>query len=102
MSKEAEEEYFARIEREQKARLAEEIAKEKAVADRAARKLLHFMKCGKCGGDLHPRPFRGVEIDVCADCGVVLLDPGELEQLSGNDEGGVISSIANLFGGRRK
>jgi Zn-finger nucleic acid-binding protein len=44
-----------------------------------------------------PLGFRGVEIDVCESCGVVLLDPGELETLAGKDETGVIKSLASWF-----
>jgi Zn-finger nucleic acid-binding protein len=39
--------------------------------------------------------FKGVEIEKCPDCGAVLLDPGELEQLAGKDESGF---FADLFG----
>lgn len=96
-------EYFARLELEKKAKLAEQVAEEQAVAERAHLKQLHAGHCGRCGGTFVPTGFRGVEIDVCADCGSVLLDPGELEQLSGQDETGVIASIATLFNfGRTK
>lgn len=90
-------EYVARIEREQNAVNAEHIAAENAVAALAARKALHAGCCGRCGGRLLPRPFRGVEIDVCEDCGVVLLDPGELEQLAGQDSTGLVSELAKFF-----
>lgn len=94
-------EYFARLDREKKERLAAELAAEKARAEREELKRLHWMRCGKCGGQLSPQPFRGVTIDVC-ECGVVLLDPGELEILAGKDESGVVASIVNLFAGRKK
>jgi hypothetical protein len=96
----AEAEYFARIDRENKERLAREVAGEKATAAAAERKALHAGRCGKCGDALQSRAFRGVEIDVCAGCGAVLLDPGELEQLAGRDESGVIASLAAFFGKR--
>ncbi|MFT6161354.1 MAG: Zn-finger nucleic acid-binding protein [Myxococcota bacterium] len=48
---------------------------------------------------MHTKPFRGVEIEVCDDCGSVLLDQGELEKLSGQDESGMLSGILSLFGG---
>ena len=41
--------------------------------------------------------FKGVEIEICPNCGAVLLDPGELEQLAGKDES---SFFASLFGGK--
>ncbi len=97
-----EEEYFARIEREKRDTLLAQINKEKAEAERAERKALHHLRCGKCGGQMKPRDFRGVEIDVCEDCGSVLLDPGELETLSGKDSTGVIGSLAGLFSFGRK
>lgn len=92
-----EEEYFARLEREQLAALKEKLAIEEANAAREERKALHKNRCGKCGGELKPRPFKGVEIDVCVDCGAVLLDPGELEQLAGDDKTGVFSALGELF-----
>ena len=98
----SEEEYFARQDREKREALAAQLAAEQVVKEKADRKVLHFMRCGKCGGQLKPQPFRGIEIDVCADCGVVLLDPGELEVLAGKDETGVISSLASLFSFGRK
>ena len=61
----------------------------KAIEDR---KNLHHNKCGKCGGTMHPKLFKGVEIDICEDCGSVLLDPGELEELAG-EEGTAGTSI---------
>lgn len=98
-----EEEYFARIEREKLEALVKEESAKKAAEEKAARKALHAQRCGKCGGLLKAQTFRGIEIDVCGDCGSVLLDPGELEQLGGKDESGAISSLASIFSfGRKK
>ncbi|MFZ5475139.1 MAG: zf-TFIIB domain-containing protein [Myxococcota bacterium] len=95
-----EDEYFARLSLEQKQKLAEKMAAENAEKEKAERKVRHHMKCGKCGGDLAPKPFRGAEIDVCASCGAVLLDPGELELLAGEDKTGVLASLSKLFTGK--
>jgi len=92
-----EEEYFARMEREAREKVAAEAARQAEVAARAAAKATHYMRCGKCGGELAPRDFRGVEIDVCGDCGVVLLDPGELETLAGKDGSGALAGLAGFF-----
>ena len=73
------------------------LTEEEAKASAAERKALHHLKCGKCGGDMHPKLFKGVEIDICETCGAVLLDPGELEELAGEDGSGVLSSIGDLF-----
>ena len=100
--KDAEEQYFARENREKQSKIAAELAVATAQADREARKVLHASRCGRCGGSLVPQNFRGVEIDVCADCGSVLLDPGELELLAGKDESGAVKSLAALFSFARK
>lgn len=93
----AEEEYFAKMNLENEAKLAAEVAAEKAKAERAQQKALHHLRCGKCGGELHTKEYRGVQIDICADCGAVLLDQGELETLAGHDESGVIAGLKSLF-----
>ena len=45
--------------------------------------------------------FKGVEIEVCPNCGAVLLDPGELEQLAGEDQAKVVDLVGRFFGFRR-
>lgn len=97
-----EDDYFARLDREKKARLAEKLKAEADEKAKTDRRELHHNKCGKCGGDMHPKVFKGVEIDICEDCGAVLLDPGELQELAGDDEGGVISTLGQLFQFSRK
>jgi len=97
----SEEEYFARLEREAREAAQVEVEKRKAGDARAAAKAAHGGFCGKCGGPLKARDFRGVEIDVCEWCGCVLLDPGELEQLAGKDESGAVRGLASLFGFNR-
>lgn len=93
-----EEEYFARQEKELRAELKAKADAEKAQEEKAALKALHAGRCGRCGGALKTQTFRGVEIDVCPDCGSVLLDPGELEQLAGEDQTSVVGWLGSLFG----
>ena len=93
-----EEEYFARIEAEKRERLAAILADEEAKEQAASLKALHHMHCGKCGQVMKATHFKGVEIDVCTVCSAVLLDPGELELLAGEDRAGVIANIASVFG----
>ncbi|MBM4392279.1 MAG: zf-TFIIB domain-containing protein [Deltaproteobacteria bacterium] len=92
-----EEGYFAKLEAEERAKAQVALADERARAARAELKARHAGRCGKCGGAMRPRDFKGVEIDVCDDCGAVLLDPGELETLAGKDASGAISGLAALF-----
>lgn len=94
----SEDEYFKRIEAEQKAKLKAKLDAEAQVASAEERKKLHWNKCGKCGSDMDTKAFRGVEIEVCPSCGSVLLDPGELEQLAGADNSAVFSSFFSMFG----
>jgi hypothetical protein len=95
-----EDEYFHKLDQEAKNRLKEaQDARDREEA-LARRKALHANKCGRCGGDMHPRAFRGVEIDVCGECNAVLLDPGELEQLADRDRGGFATNFFESF--RRK
>ena len=95
-----EDEYFARLEAEKKARLARILSDEDQERKAAELKALHHMHCGKCGQQMFTTSFRGVEIEVCPGCGSVLLDPGELQQLAGEDRHGTLQTIATLFGFR--
>ncbi len=93
--------YFAQRDQENTQKLAEKLVQERAVAAAAERKALHGGKCGKCGGELAQQVFRGEQIDVCGDCGAVLLDPGELQKLAGEDESSILHGLAAIFGGTR-
>lgn len=92
-----EEEYFAQIEREKREKLRAKIEAEQAKRDLDELKDKHWNKCGKCGSDMNAIAFRGVEIDVCPQCGAVLLDNGELETLAGKDQGGLIASMFSFL-----
>jgi hypothetical protein len=93
-----EEEYFHKLDEEAKAKLRVELEAKSAEEARAARKALHAGKCGKCGGTMHGKAFRGIEIDVCEDCGAVLLDPGELEKVADHDRGSFVGHFLGAFG----
>jgi hypothetical protein len=96
-----EDEYFRKLDQEAKAKLKAKLDEQQVEAARAQRRVLHHKKCGKCGGDMATQVFRGIEIEVCADCGAVLLDPGELQTLAGQDSTAVFSSFFSMFGGKR-
>ena len=89
-----EEEYFAR-------RNAELIADQRAKLDESRQqreRASHFMKCPKCGSDLHEREFHHVRIDECRECGGMWLDKGEMEMLSHVDRSKVGRFIGSMFG----
>ncbi len=93
-----EDEYFARLEAEKKARLASALADKDAEKHSAELREQHFHRCGKCGQEMVTTHFKGVEIEVCPSCGAVLLDPGELQQLAGEERHGLLQGIASVFG----
>jgi hypothetical protein len=94
----SEAEYFHKQAVEQLAKLREVAAIENAEAAAEAARELHYHMCGKCGAEMTTENFKGVEIERCGNCGAVLLDPGELETLAGEDESGF---FAGLFGGNK-
>lgn len=96
-----EDDYFRKIDQEAKAKLKAKLDEQQADVARAERRALHHLKCGKCGGDMLTQVFRGLEIDVCADCGAVLLDPGELQTLAGQDNTATLSSFFTMFGSKK-
>lgn len=76
-----EDEYFAREEIEHKRKLAFEQHRALEEKQRQELKKLHWMKCPKCGMDLHTLSKGSVEVDTCFNCGGVFLDAGEMEQI---------------------
>ncbi|MFT5684425.1 MAG: ribosomal protein S27E [Myxococcota bacterium] len=97
-----EEDYFRQQDQEKLRVMREEAALKKAAEEEAERRKLHHFKCGKCGHDMATQIFKGIEIEVCSSCSAVLLDPGELEQLVGEDEGGRVKALADFFSFTRK
>lgn len=97
-----EDEYFKKRDMEAKAKLKAKLDAQRAEAEKASRKELHFLKCGKCGSDMTTQVFRGIEIERCDHCGAVLLDPGELETLAGDDDTDTFTSFFSFFGGQKK
>lgn len=95
-----EDEYFAREEIEKKRKLALQQQQETAAKEREQLKQLHYMKCPKCGFDLHEITKGKVVLDTCFNCHGMFLDAGELERLlhGEGDEttGSVMRSILNM------
>ena len=86
MTSTLENEHFLREEAEKLHRLASEKNKFISAEQAAANKALHHMKCPKCGDELHTLNLRGITIEKCANCGVTVLDEGELEALAKRDD----------------
>ncbi|MCL4244574.1 MAG: zf-TFIIB domain-containing protein [Candidatus Dadabacteria bacterium] len=96
-----EEEYFAKEEAEKAKRLKEKLREGTEAEERERIKAVCYMKCPKCGGQLHEVTFRGVSIDRCSSCGGVWLDAGELEKLAGEEDKSVITDILGFFSGKK-
>jgi len=99
---ESEEEYFAREEAAKREREAAERARRMADEERERLRVLHYMKCPKCGFDLHETNYRGVSIDKCYQCGGIWLDANEMEQIAGHTEPNVFQGIVRLFRANKK
>ena len=93
-----EDEYFAREELEAKQRMAREQREKLAQAEKERLKALHFMKCPKCGMDLHAVKYGRLDVDTCFNCHGVFLDAAELRQIAQQDERHpVVDAILNWF-----
>lgn len=95
-----EEEYFAREDVEKKRKLALKQAEELEAKKKQELRDLHFMKCPKCGMDLHTLSKGKVEVDTCFNCKGIWLDAGELEAFmrgDGDQSPPVMNAVLNLF-----
>lgn len=93
----AEEEYFAREEAEKKRKLALDVKRQTAAAELERLKAQHWMRCPKCGLELHTIRLGKVEADACMNCGGVWLDKGELETLQKTPAQGAMAAFLNWF-----
>lgn len=86
---EREEEYFARMEFENKKKVEEEKHKKLAEQEKKKLKELHYMRCPKCGMELIEIDYKAIKIDKCSECEGVWLDAGEMEQVARMDKTGL-------------
>lgn len=84
---EREEEYFARMEIEQMKKFDKANREKMETSEKQRLKELHYMKCPKCGMNLHEISYKNVMIDKCSACDGLWLDAGEIESLSKLNEG---------------
>jgi len=84
-----EDEYFAKLEFEQKKKVEDEKHKKMAVAEKDKLKELHFMRCPKCGMELIEIDYKNIKIDKCSQCAGIWLDAGELDAVSKIEKSGL-------------
>jgi len=99
VSKQREDEYFARKEYERLSKLAEEKAAKLKQKEINELKKLHWMRCPKDGMELVEIEHLGVSIDKCTHCGGIYLDAGELERLINEDvkKKGTLTKFFSIF-----
>lgn len=94
---ENEEEYFARMELERRKKWEAEQAAKRSVEEKEKLKQLHWMKCPKCGSDLHTVQLKGLDVDRCPNCNGTWFDAGEMEQLL-KHEHPMLGRLKRVFG----
>jgi uncharacterized protein len=92
-----ENEYFVREDAERKRKLAHDLRRELEEAERQRLRALHWMRCPKCGLEMHEVMYRGMTVDVCFSCNGIFLDQGELAHIQKPESHGVMSGILNWF-----
>ena len=90
-----EDEYFVRQDAELLKQMRETQDKERSEQERQA----HWMKCPKCGGDLKEETHGHAKVDVCAKCGGMWLDAGEVEIVLHQQKAGgnALKGLMDLF-----
>ncbi len=91
-----EDEFFKQQDQDQLKKLRAKLDKERAEQEKKSRQQAHFMKCPKCGGQMHEFNFKVVMADKCDDCGYTGFDKGELELVAGSDKN-VMKGILGFF-----
>ena len=94
-----EETYFTQLELERRRKGVFENVTNTKVLEREEQKLLHWMRCPKCGQELSTQQYGPVEIDVCPNCRGLWLDANELETILAK-ESGLLRSFAKILGRR--
>src|SRR5690348_5406745 len=82
-----EEEYFARQEVERRRKIVEARQTQLKTKERERDRILHFMRCPKCGLLLEEIIFADVCVDKCFGCEGIWLDKGEFEALQTKEPG---------------
>ncbi|MCG2690702.1 zf-TFIIB domain-containing protein [Candidatus Parcubacteria bacterium] len=77
-----EEEYFARIEFGKLKKMEQERNAKLAVEEKQRLKILHHMRCPKCGMELIEIKYKNILVDKCSECDGIWLDAGEIETTS--------------------
>jgi len=93
-----EEEYFYKENKELIERMRGKLDSEKEKKASQEVKALHWMKCPKCGREMHEMELAGIKVDKCSECRGIYFDHGELEILIESKEPkGFLMKLRKLF-----
>lgn len=95
-AKPSEEEYFARREAGRGRKVAAQRQANLVIEDRERKRVLHSMKCPKCGMELEEIIFDDVRVDKCFSCDGLWLDKGELDLIQ-QKEIGFMARVLSVF-----
>lgn len=79
---ELEAEFIAREEFNKRKKAEEENHRKLKEEEKKALKVLHNMRCPKCGMELIEIDYKEIKVDKCSECDGIWLDAGELEAVS--------------------
>ena len=89
--------YFYKQNRELIEEFREKLDHQRRLRTAEQEKAVHWMKCPKCGHDLHETDMGGVLVDLCGTCGGLFLDKGELELLKAAKDHTSFFKLMNEF-----
>ncbi len=95
-AKSFETDYFIKENATIKHKFDEEQKKKNKKTDDEKLKALHFMKCPKCGHDLATKRLSYVDVDQCLNCGVVVLEPDNIDRFI-TEEQSLLKSLIDFF-----
>ena len=67
-----EDEYFMKLDLEKVKKMRANLDMKREEESKKLRKEAHYMKCPKCGSDLHEVNYQNVMIDSCSECKVYM------------------------------
>jgi uncharacterized protein len=94
--KDFETDYFMREEAAFKHKLSEENRRQQKKDHDEELKILHFMKCPKCGHDLVNKRMTYIDIDQCSSCGILVLKPEDIDRFI-DEERSVLKPFIDFF-----
>ncbi len=95
--KKQEDEYFARIEFEQRQNKLKEKQHQMEQNEKTQMKDLHWMHCPKCGMEMIEIDFEGIKVDKCSSCLGLFFDNGEIDLLVEKNNPGFMGRLSSIF-----